>query len=89
MEYQLDMSITGITRIGESAQKQWYARHKIKPSTMEGFLVTQGISSVIPLLHHHNYIVPPKGVGVNFSFLKILKKTNQNILYATFNLIGL
>ncbi len=36
---------------------------------MEGFLVTQGISSVIPLLHHHNYIVSPKIIGVNFSFL--------------------
>ena len=34
---------------------------------MEGFLVTQGVSSVIPLLHHHTHILPSKMGAVNFS----------------------
>jgi len=48
------------------------SKAKIKPSTMEGFLATQGVSSVIPLLHHHNYIIPPKTICVKFFVITAL-----------------
>ncbi len=46
---------------------------------MEGFLATQGVFSVIPLLHHHTYILPPKILGVNFSFWDYNQKTNPSM----------
>ena len=64
----------------ELSKHQRYCLGKIKPSTMEGFLVTQGISLYVPLLHHHTYILPPKILGVNFSFLDFHLKTNPNMI---------